>query len=146
MAAVVALAVALPLWTSGRGDPADTEAFQIAMETAPSRTTRSMGDQTAVVAQSSFADRAGRFCRDFVLVGSLSARGIACRSADGRWQVESQTDGGGQSINQQGIRTAAGEDVDALDQVYQQIGASDPFDKEKETRLIANGWRASPQE
>lgn len=145
MAAVVALAVALPLWTQGLGDPTGTKAFQVAMETLPSRTRQMIGGQATVEAQSSFADRAGRFCRDYVLGGSVSARGIACRSKDGQWQIEWQADGVGRSINTDGIRTAGGADDTALDPIYERLGATDPFDKTKENRLIVNGWGTSAE-
>lgn len=140
MAAAVALAVAIPLWPAGQADPTSSQAFQLAMETAPSRTSRPVDGDSVVEPQSTFADRTGRYCRDYVLGGSQSVQGVACRTEAGQWRVESQTSGGERTADNGEIRTAAGDGDGALESVYQRLGASDPFDKQKENSLIAGGW------
>lgn len=145
MAAVVALAVALPLWPRGEADPAASAAFQIAMNSAPSRTSQTLESGAIVVPQLSFADQAGRYCREYALGGSQGGRGIACRAADGRWAIEAQVEGGAESATSGGIRTAAGDDTTALDAAYARLGASDPFDATRENALIANKWAKAQQ-
>jgi len=145
MAAVVALAVALPLWPRGEADPAASAAFQIAMDSAPSRTSRALESGAIVVPQLSFADQAGRYCREYALGGSQAGRGIACRAADGRWAIEAQVEGGAEPAPSGGIRTAAGDDTAALDAAYARLGASDPFDAARENALIANQWAKAGQ-
>ena len=143
MAATVALAVALPLWRGGSTDPASSAAFQLAMETAPSRSGRALAGGSTVAPQLSFADRSGRYCREYVLTGATDARGIACRAETGGWRVEAQVDGSGAVDSGGGIRTAAGQDSGGLDAAYDRLGASDPFDLTKENALRANGWRGA---
>lgn len=123
-------------------DPLATPSFQMAMQQVPSRQALRVSEGASVTPELSFADSAGRFCREFALQGPKPLVGIACRDG-GRWKVEgtASTD-----VNDQAgeIRTAGGEDRSALDPIYDRLQAGDPFDAAQEGRLIGSGWRSSP--
>ena len=145
MAAVIALAVALPLQQRSGTEPLDSPAFQIAMESIPSQTRHALDQGAIVVPQLSFADQTGRYCREYALGGSRSGRGIACRANDGRWKIEAQVEGGASTSGDGGIRTAAGDDTVALDTVYARLGASDPFDVNRENSLLTHKWQPASE-
>ena len=145
MAAVIVLAVALPLRPRSGIEPLDSPAFQVAMESIPSQTSHTLGQGAIVVPQLSFADQTGRFCREYALGGSESGRGIACRTTNGRWTIEAQVNGAASPVDGSGIRTAAGDGTAALDTAYTRLGASDPFDATKENSLLANAWRSASE-
>jgi surface antigen len=79
----------------------------------------------------------GALCRQFEVVdGAGSAEGVACRSADKRWQVsgwhEMPRDVGG-------YRTAAG-DESPIEAMVDVLDASGPLSPEEEAQAIRRGW------
>ncbi len=135
--AIAACLALVMVWQSGGGSD---DAFSVAMETTPSSVTASLGDQTKVTPQLTFAANDGRFCREFLKEsGGNAETGIACRSK-GTWTIEALAKGGAALQNPGEIATAAGTDTNALDGAYERLGASDPFDAAAEKALIDGKW------
>ncbi len=87
----------------------------------------------------SFADVAGRFCRQLVISGTdRDAHAVACRNGTA-WHVEALAYTA--SLPEGQFRTASEPTpVDITTAVDALIGTADPLDREQETRVISNGW------
>lgn len=149
-AASVALAVGLGLGITldrdspdqriALGDTPHGSALQIALETIPSG--NALDDQ--IIPMLSFRDRAGRFCREFEVVGELVDEleiGIACRDAPGTWHVEIVVTAPIIAPIENGYAPASGPGADALEAMLDALGASTPISPTREAELILDAWR-----
>ncbi len=79
----------------------------------------------------------GAPCRQFeVADGAVSAEGVACRSADKRWQVSAWRV---MPRTNDGFRTAGG-DESPIEAMVDALDASGPLSPTEEAALIAKGW------
>ncbi|MGE3689974.1 MAG: anti-sigma factor [Novosphingobium sp.] len=115
--------------------PVQSDAFQVALETTPSRGEARLADGRVLRPSLTVRAKDGRYCREYSVAGDI---GLACRK-EGKWSVEAEGKGDGPA-NGSDIGLAAGADGSALDQAYSRIGASDPLDEKAEADLIAKGW------
>ncbi len=138
-ASLLAVAVITNPW--GPADPTQSEAFQVAMQTSPSRAVTALPHERSVEPLVSFAAADGRYCREFALRGKGGGQsGIACRGGS-KWTVEALVKGAATLSAPDEIQTAGGADGSNLDAVYTRLGASDPFDISKENELISRRWK-----
>ncbi len=128
---------------SSSNPAAGDNAFDVALESTPSRQVASLDAQTQLTPLLTFTADDGRYCREFSVAGAgESQSGIACRG-DGAWSIEAVTKGGVKLADGTRIETASGADTASLDDAYARLGASDPLDSVKENDLITSGWNAN---
>jgi len=114
-----------------------------ALETLPSGQISAQGVQPML----SFRDGAGRICREFerLAEGGPVARAIACRTGDGRWQVEGRVDlADAAAPADDGYLPADGTDGATLDPVLDRLQAGPPLTPEAEAALIGSDWQTRP--
>jgi hypothetical protein len=138
-ASLLAIVILTNPWASA--DPAQSEAFQVAMQTAPSRTSTTLPQGHSVEPLVTFAAADGRYCREFAIRSKGGGQsGIACRGGS-KWTIEALVKGAAELSTPGEIQTAGGADGSNLDAVYTRLGASDPVDKVKENELISKQWK-----
>jgi hypothetical protein len=138
-ASLLAIAILTNPWASA--DPAQSEAFQVAMQTTPSRTSTTLPQGHSVEPLVTFAAADGRYCREFAIRSKGGGQnGIACRGGS-KWTIEALVKGAAELSTSGEIQTAGGADGSNLDAVYTRLGASDPIDKGKENELISKRWK-----
>ena len=152
--AIPALAVAAAAgWLVGTATPtppeaggyAASEALRTALETTVAPSTGDIAEGVTLKPTYTFATQHGAWCRQYQLTygTNLQSAGIACRQADGDWNVIAQTDPGPvpTSATPAGKVTTAGADEDRLRNLRSTIKAGDVLDREQEAALIDRGWR-----
>ena len=134
---VAALVVASQVFgPSGSHSDAAQVALNAVLDQTPSGRTVQLADGRTVAPRLSFADRNGRFCREFAQDADL---GVACRGAQG-WRIEAVAKGAAAPRDgEQGYATAGGQD-DALDPAFARLGVGDPLNPAAEAALIARKW------
>lgn len=150
LAASVAAAVALGLgWLATGGDRAPALAvgpvaaastLHAALETQPSGTRGPGGIEVVAT----FRDGTGRACREFeqpIDAVRALAVGLACRAAEGRWQVEAVAAVPVAGGDPGGYVPAAGPALDGITAVLEAFGAGPALGAEEERRLIGAEWK-----
>lgn len=95
-----------------------------------------------------FATEDKSYCRQYIITTGQSEAvgGVACRSADGQWQVEAQDtfDPAPDKVGQ--IAPAGGNGgPPEVEAAVDQMIAGDVLKPDAEAALIAGGWRSAPQ-
>lgn len=130
-------------WTLREGAPVSDEALALALEVSPSgRVLRTAGGAVEIVA--SFEQVGGGHCREFNRNspdGSLDELGIACRNAQGDWQIELLVaeDRPSQS-GQKGYQTASNQQHEQADAFLRDRVQGLPLSEAQEQSLIERGW------
>jgi len=130
-------------WTLREGAPVSDEALALALEVSPSgRVLRTAGGAVEIVA--SFEQVGGGHCREFNRNspdGSLDELGIACRNAQGDWQIELLVaeDRPSQS-GQTGYQTASNQQHEQADAFLRDRVQGLPLNEAQEQALIERGW------
>lgn len=112
-----------------------SKAVEIALNQTPSGTVVTLAPGQRLTPRLSFVAKDGRYCREFDLVDETH---IACRSKSG-WTIEAKVKAAPKS-DSENFATAGG-GSEALDAVYDQLGAGDPLDAASERALIARNWK-----
>ncbi len=129
-------------WTLREGAPVNNEALAMALEVSPSgRVLRTAGGAVEILA--SFEQVGGGHCREFNRSspgGTRDELGIACRSAQGNWQLEfliaeERTEAGQGSFQTASDRQHEQADAFLLDRVQ-----GPPLGEAEEKSLIERGW------
>lgn len=136
-AIAASLAVAIVLFQPNEKGLDSDPQFQVAMESLPSGQSATLVSGDTLHPVLTFRAGDGRFCREFS--GEKVGGGIACRSGR-QWTVEARSALGAATGNSGEIRTAAGSDPIALEAAMKRLGASDPFNSEKEKDIISSSW------
>ena len=113
--------------------------LEIALETLPSGT--AMADR--IVPMLTFRDGAGRYCREFEVIGDLPDElefGVACRTPRNTWHVEIIVAAPIVEPDDSGFAPASGPGADALAAMLDALGASPPLSPETEAEAIKDGW------
>lgn len=114
--------------------------FHIALETLPSGTVH----EDAYIPMLTFSDAAGRFCREFEVVGDLPDElefGIACRTEEAAWHVEIIVSAPMADAGDGTFAPASGPGADALAAMIEALGGSDPLDPGAEATTLRNTWQ-----
>ncbi len=136
-AIAASLAVAMVMFQPDEKGLDSDPQFQVAMESLPSGQSATLTGGDALRPVLTFRAGDGRFCREFS--GEKVGGGIACRSGR-QWTIEARSARGAVTGDGGEIRTAAGSDPIALDAAMERLGASDPFNGEKEKDIISSRW------
>ncbi len=130
-------------WALREGAPVTDEALALALEVSPSgRVLRTAGGAVEILA--SFEQAGGGHCREFNRSsprGTLDELGIACRNAQGDWQLEllvaeEREASGGEARYQ----TASDQQHDRADAFLRDRARGLPLDEAEEQALIEGGW------
>jgi hypothetical protein len=128
-----------------RIDP-DTPLYRLLESTASADVINVPEQDAAMRAVLTFRAKDGRFCREFeVLASSEGSTGIACRDQDG-WHAEVMLSAAVAPPNSN-YYTPAGDAQSAeaaVAEVAERLMEGDPLSAEQEARVLASGWRASP--
>lgn len=109
------------------------DALSVALESAPTGTTRPMPDGE-LVALSTLRTPAGEYCREYARSGAAgSDRGLACREGEGRWRERALPQRENPAEGQ--YQTASGSEDAAASLQAQRL------DAEAEQKLIQQHWR-----
>lgn len=122
------------------GPAAEESPLHAALEQLPSGASSDAGVQPMLT----FRDAAERICREFEVMGAMPDRlefGIACRSAQGRWDVEIVVSAPTAAVGPEGYRPASGPGADALDAMLDALGAQPALTATEESDLLRRGWR-----
>ncbi|MFN7121556.1 MAG: anti-sigma factor family protein [Hydrogenophaga sp.] len=130
-------------WTLREGAPVSDEALALALEVSPSgRVLRTAGGAVEIVA--SFEQVGGGHCREFNRNspdGSLDELGIACRNAQGDWQIELLVAEDRPSQDgQAGYQTASNQQHEQADVFLRDRVRGLPLSEAQERSLIEGGW------
>lgn len=87
-----------------------------------------------------FRNREGAFCREYAAPKAAS-RGVACRTADGRWLIALQTSATAPANGDRGFVPAGSPKDQLIDGFVHEIMQGNPLAADQEKRVIANGWR-----
>lgn len=111
------------------------------LETSPSATTVSLGDDRVVRPVQSFARADGVVCREFEAgrTGAGGVAGLACRESGG-WRVDVLVATPRAPGIGEGYVTASGPQTEVLDARLDALEASEGFDAQREACLIAKGF------
>ncbi len=139
-AVAAAIAAAVWLFQPMAAGIHDDPSFQQAMESRASGTQVALRDGGAVVPVLTVRAQDGRYCREFSVTGSNPQSGLACRSEAG-WKIEAIVEGTVAMPDGDSIQTAGGTDGSGLNATYEKLGASDPFNAEKENVVLSSGWK-----
>ena len=130
-------------WALREGAPVTDEALALALEVSPSgRVLRTAGGAVEILA--SFEQVGGGHCREFNRNspdGTLDELGIACRNAQGDWQLELLVaeDRPSQS-GQTGYQTASDQQHEQADAFLRDRVQGLPLNEAEEQALIERGW------
>ena len=96
-----------------------------------------------------FATQANGYCRQYVLTrarAGASSVGVACRGADGRWQVaaEAVSAGGGRRSDAPRMAPAGNDGIAEIEAFVDAMIAGDVLGAAEELRLIDHGWTVQP--
>jgi hypothetical protein len=130
-------------WALREGAPVSDEALALALEVSPSgRVLRTAGGAVEIVA--SFEQVGGGHCREFNRNspdGSLDELGIACRNAQGDWQIELLVAEDRPSQDgQSGYQTASNKQHEQADAFLRDRVQGLPLNEAQEQALIERGW------
>lgn len=130
-------------WALREGAPVTDEALALALEVSPSgRVLRTAGGALEILA--SFEQAGGGHCREFNRSSPRGTRdelGIACRNAQGDWQLEllvaeEREASGGEARYQ----TASDQQHDRADAFLRDRVQGQPLNEAEEQALIERGW------
>ncbi len=122
-------------------------ALHSALESGASGALTKVGTGGDVMPLTTFVDRGGRYCREFLTTladrsGTSAAFGIACRQPTGTWLVEAvgaaPTPGRGTGDR---FVTATGPQEHVLQAVIGAMSDSGPLALDDEAALLATGWK-----
>jgi hypothetical protein len=134
-----------------QGLRADGE-LQRLLENAPSgppTTVNGIGGPIAVKVVHSFRTTAQDICRQYELQTGTAGRvgGVACRKADGVWQIEIAAAGTRDAAVATGAfrpAASASSPIAEVESTVDRIIAGDVLGENEEAQLIRDGWRANP--
>ncbi len=89
-----------------------------------------------------FATASNQFCRQYEITRSATAAisGVACRSADGQWQIKSHVAFVPGQNNDGQIITAGKAGVAEVEAIVDHLINGNVFDRAQETSLMKDGW------
>ena len=130
-------------WALREGAPVTDEALSLALEVSPSgRVLRTAGGAVEILA--SFEQAGGGHCREFNRSSPRGTRdelGIACRNAQGDWQLELLVaEDREASDGQARYQTASDQQHDRADAFLRDRAQGQPLDDSEEQTLIERGW------
>ena len=142
-ASVLAAAVFLasPEWRQQQ--PAGDTALARALESVPSSSDdwTALGDERLVRPMLSFQNRAGGWCREYLLQdGDGSWHGVACREGESRWTTELLVPEAAAAATGD-YRPAGAGDAGAIADFVDRHAADIPASASEEAGLIARGWQ-----
>lgn len=118
-----------------------------ALETRPSGAAATAADGVRFVPSATFADAAGRYCREVEAVAPDAARArvvealIACREEAGVWRVAAAVAEHTAQPQGEGFAPASGGETSGIGAALDALGAGMALDPDAEAALIARGWR-----
>ncbi len=120
----------------------EPDPFRITLETAQSGTSIRFTDrdgQRFITPALSFQDRDGRFCRKYDVDRADRTRlsGVACRSADGNWKIEFETETGRAPTSREYVTVGA----TGLDDRIMDMIKGNSFDRKIENEFLKKGWK-----
>ena len=125
------------------GGFAASGALQQALESTPRGSSARIAEGVTLQPTYTFATARGAWCRQFEVTyaPALRSEGMACRKADGAWNIIAQTDPGPPAAAPAPgkFAPAAGAD-DGLDALRARIKQGDVLDRNEEQRLIEQQW------
>jgi hypothetical protein len=130
-------------WALREGAPVTNEALALALEVSPSgRVLRTAGGAVEILA--SFEQVGGGHCREFNRSGPGDTRdelGIACRSAQGDWQLEFLiAEERSAEAGQGSFQTASDHQHEQADAFLRDRVQGPPLGEAEEKSLIERGW------
>jgi hypothetical protein len=130
-------------WALREGAPMTDQALALALEVSPSgRVLRTAGGAVEILA--SFEQVGGGHCREFNRIspaGTLDELGIACRNAQGDWQLELLVAEDRRAADSQsGYQTASDAQHDQADAFLRDRVKGLPLEEAEEKALIQRGW------
>lgn len=130
-------------WALRQGTTVTDEALSLALEVSPSgRALRTVGGVVEILA--SFEQVGGGHCREFSRSnpgGTLGELGIACRRAQGDWQLEFlAAESRSSEAARSGYLTASDQQHEQADAFLRDRVQGQPLDDTEERALIEGGW------
>jgi hypothetical protein len=130
-------------WSLREGAPVTDEALALALEVSPSgRVLRTTGGAVEILA--SFEQAGEGHCREFNRSsprGTLDELGIACRNAQGDWQLELLVaEDRPASVGEARYQTASDQQHDRADAFLRDRVRGQPLGEAEEQALIERGW------
>jgi hypothetical protein len=120
-------------------------AMRLLQRTLENNTSGTASELPSVTPTSTFANKSGGFCREYVLTYGSGRRevGLACREHDGRWDIKEKA-----AVTAHGnapagaMKPAAAEPSPANVEAAIRARIKDvPLQPDEETELIKNGWK-----
>jgi surface antigen len=115
-----------------------------ALESLPSgASSPSEAGEGSVTPVLSFRSQTAGICREYRITGGASASdfaGLACRTADGDWQLALHVETPKPEAAQGPYQTATSTNIVAVDALTGSLIAGDAFGRDDEAKLLANGW------